>query len=130
AAARGTPVAKGGEKRHCGRKFESHIRARPDMARHSQKDGFVRVNRSGQAAIGIADEPAAIFNGPHTRNAQMLFRSGGAAKPAVVGDIDEQLRAVSGEVADLVRVDRLVNDGYAEKSDAWPFAHRVQRWSL
>ncbi len=82
----------------------AHIR------RKRAEDAAVGIDAHGEPIVGVAKEPAAIFHGADTRHVEMLFRGGGAAEPSVVRNIDQQVRAPGGEVANLSREDGFVTN--------------------
>ena len=55
-----------------------------------------------------------VLDGAHAGHVEVLPRSAGVAVPAVVGEVDEDLCTVAGEVADFVAEDGFVTDEGAE----------------
>src|SRR5437868_3884269 len=51
-----------------------------------------------------------IFDGAHTNHIQVLPGGARVTVPAIVGDVDQDIRAFPGETADLVAEDGLVTD--------------------
>ena len=45
---------------------------------------------------------------------EVLLRRGGAAEPAVVGNIDEEIGGVDGKAANFIRKNRFIADEYTE----------------
>src|SRR5450755_4028337 len=85
-----------------------------DFARDGGHDSSVRVDGGGDAGVGVAQQPAFIFDGPHAGLLQVLGVGAAVAVPAVIGNIDEDLRAVGGELADFVGKNGFVADEHAE----------------
>ena len=84
----------------------------------------------GDAGVGVAEHPAAIFDGAHAGHVEVLPGRAGVAVPAVVADVDQDLGAVEGELADFVGEDGLVADEDAV-AVAWPLAdsrRKTVRW--
>ena len=57
------------------------------------------IHETGDAGVGGADHRASCFDAAENCVGQMLPRAGGAQEPAVVGDIDEQVRAFDYELS-------------------------------
>src|SRR5580704_5332263 len=76
-------------------------------------DAAVRIDDSGDAAVGVAQQPTVIFDGAHASHVEVLPRCTALAIPSVVGDVHEKLSAIGGQVADLIGKDRFVADEYA-----------------
>src|SRR5258706_15423574 len=55
----------------------------------------------------------------------MLFRRGGASKPAVVRNVNEQLRPACCKPAHFTGKDRLVTDKDAESISTWKLPHDI-----
>ena len=60
--------------------------------------------------IGVAQQPAGIFHGTHARLLQVLSIGAAVPVPAVIGNVDENLRAVFGELPDVIGEYRFVAD--------------------
>ena len=80
------------------------------VARDALAYPAVRVDGCGDAVVGGAQKPAAIFDGAHASHVEVLPGGAGVAVPAVVADVDQNFSAELGEVADLVGEDRFVAD--------------------
>ncbi len=80
------------------------------VAGNALADAAVGIDGRGDAVVGVAQNPAAVFDGPHARHVQVLPGRAGVAVPAVVADVDEHLGAEPRELADLVGKDRFVAD--------------------
>ena len=73
-------------------------------------DASERVYDRGDAAVGGAENPAAVFDGAHPHHPEMLESGAGVAKPSVVRNVDEDIGAGFGEEADLIGEDGFVAD--------------------
>ncbi len=62
------------------------------------------------AVVGVAQQPAAVLDGPHARHVEVLPGGAGVAVPAVVADVDEHLRAQLRKLAHLIGEDGFVAD--------------------
>ena len=71
------------------------------MARKARNDSAIRIDGGGEAGVGIAQQPAIVFDGTHAGLVQVLGPCAGVAVPAVVGNIDEDLGAVGGKLTDF-----------------------------
>src|SRR5579859_1059841 len=80
------------------------------LARGLRHNASVRINAGGNAGIGVAQDPAIIFNSPHSRHVQVLAGSAMLAVPSVVGDVDEHLRAIDRELPDFLGENRFIAD--------------------
>ena len=80
------------------------------MAGNALPHAAIGIDDRGDAVVGVAQNPAAVFDGPHARHVQVLPGRAGVAVPAVVADVDQHLGAQLRELAHLVGKDRLVAD--------------------
>ena len=80
------------------------------MARNALADAAIGIDDGGDAVVGVAQKPAAVFDGAHAGHVQVLPGRAGVAVPAIVADVDEDLGAELREVADFVGEDGLVTD--------------------
>ena len=80
------------------------------VARCGGGDSAVGIDGGGDSGVGGAKDPAVIFDGAHADHVEVLPCGAGVAVPAVVGDVDEDVGALLGELADLVAEDGLVAD--------------------
>ena len=95
------------------------------MAGNALADAAIGVDCRGDAVVGVAKNPAAIFDGTHARHVEMLPGRAGIAVPGVVADVDENFGAELGEVADFVGEDCFVAD-----EDAVAMAVKAEDFSL
>src|SRR5260370_660258 len=112
-----TEVFTGGDAtvdRFVGAKLVGEIDAGAYIRRKQAEDAAVGIDGNGEGVIGDAQQPAAIFASAHAGHAQVLLGGGGAAKPAVVGDVDEKRGTVGGEAPHFIGKNRLVADERAE----------------
>ncbi len=58
------------------------------------------VDHGGDAVVGGAENPAAIFGGAHADQQQVLLARGAVAEVAVIREVHQKLGAVAGELAD------------------------------
>ena len=70
----------------------------------------VGVDGCGDAVVGVAQQPAAVLDGPHARHVQVLPGGAGVAVPAVVADIHQHLGAIGGKMAHFVSKHGFVAD--------------------
>src|ERR1035437_6942488 len=70
----------------------------------------VGVDGRGDAVVGVAENPAAVFDGTHARHIQVLPRGAGVAVPSVIADVDEDLCAETRELPHLVGEDGFIAD--------------------
>jgi hypothetical protein len=89
---------------------EASLDAGANMTRRGGSNAAIRINGGGDAGVGGAKYPAVIFDGAHADHVEVLPWCTGVAIPAVVGDIDEYLRVIFHELADLVAEDGFVTD--------------------
>src|SRR5271156_726838 len=80
------------------------------VALHAGGKPAVRIDHGGDAGVGVAKQPASIFNGAHARHVKRLPGRAGIAVPTVIGNIDQHLRSLFCEQAFLVAKDFLVAD--------------------
>src|SRR5437588_12230648 len=73
-------------------------------------DSAVGIDRRGDSCVGGAKDPAVIFDGAHANHVQVLPGGAGVPVPAVIGDVDQDVRSPLGELADLVAEDGFVAD--------------------
>ncbi len=57
-----------------------------------------------------------MFYGAYASHLEVLRGRGGAAEPAVIRDIDQQVRAIQNKLANFVRENRLVTDENAKSA--------------
>ena len=76
----------------------------------------------GDTGIGIAEQPASGFDGTHASLVDVLGVGAAVAVPGVVGDVDQNLGAVGGKLADFIRENGFVANKYPKF-----FAARVER---
>ena len=77
-------------------------------------DSPVGINRRRDAGVGVAQQPAVVFDRAHAGLFQVLGVSPAVSVPAVVGDIHKDLRAVGGQLPDLIGKDRFIADEHPE----------------
>src|SRR5579859_3259414 len=100
------------------RGIESDVVAEPELrgervllvARNALPYAAVGIDRRGDTVVGVAQNPAAVFDRPHAGHVQVLPRSAGVAIPSVVADVDQHFSAELREVAHLVGEDGFVAD--------------------
>src|SRR5277367_7149038 len=80
------------------------------MTRSADGDSSVGIDGRGHAVVGIAQNPATIFDGTHPSHIQVLPRRACVAVPAIVGDVDEDLGSIHGELAYFIGKDRFIAD--------------------
>ena len=83
------------------------------MARNALPHAPVRIDCRGHAVVGVAQNPAAIFDSAHTRHVQVLPRRAGVAVPSVIADVDQYLGAKLRKLAHFICKHRLIADEYA-----------------
>ncbi len=64
------------------------------VSRQPGHDLPARINNRRHAVVGGPQQVAAVFDGPQPRHLQVLQASGGIAKPAVIGNVDQNSGAV------------------------------------
>ena len=64
-------------------------------------DAAVGIDETREAVVGIAEQPAPVFDRSHARHHQVLRRSRRAAEPSIIRNIDQQFGAVWREPAHL-----------------------------
>ena len=92
------------------------------LARHAGDDAAIGIDGSGDTGIGIAEQPASGFDGTHASLGDVLGVGAAVAVPGVVGEVDQNLGAAGGKLADFIREDGFVADKYPKL-----FAARVER---
>ena len=80
------------------------------VARSGGGDPAVGIDGCSDSGVGGTKNPAVIFDGAHADHVEVLPGGAGVAVPAVVGDVDQDIGALLGELADLVAEDGLVAD--------------------
>src|ERR1700761_4814107 len=80
------------------------------VALHAGSEPAVRIDDRGDPGVGIAKQPAAIFNGAHSRYVERLPGRTRVAIPAIIGNIDQHFRSVFREQAYFVAENFLVAD--------------------
>src|SRR5579883_3495993 len=90
------------------------------FARQAGHHAAVGVDGGGEAGVGVAQQPPAVLDGAHAGLVQMLRPGSGIAVPAIVGDVDEDLRALCRQLADFVGEDRFVADEDAKLLGSGP----------
>src|ERR1700744_492477 len=80
------------------------------MPRQGGGDSAKGVDGCGDTRVGCAENPAVVFDGTHANHVEVLPCGAGVAVPAVVGDVDEYVGTLLGEMADLVTEDGFVAD--------------------
>src|SRR5258705_10940445 len=71
-------------------------------------DSAIGIDGRGDSCVGGTKDPAVIFDGTHANHVQVLPGGAGVAVPAVVGDVDQDIGSLLGEMADLVAEDGFV----------------------
>ena len=84
------------------------------MARRGEDSAAMGINRCSHTSVSVSENPSAILDCSHSRHIQMLPWSSTVSIPAIVGYIDEDLRAVLRECAYLFAKDGLVADEDAD----------------
>ena len=80
------------------------------VARNALAHAAIRIDDGSDAVVGIAQQPAAVFDGAHAGYVEVLPGGAGVAVPSVVADVDENFGAELGEVANLIGKDSFVAD--------------------
>src|SRR5207302_6913614 len=80
------------------------------MSRGGGGDSAVGIDGRGNSCVGGAENPAVIFDGAHANHVEVLPCGAGVAVPAVIGDVDQDIGALLGEMADFVAEDGFVAD--------------------
>ncbi len=96
------------------------------MAGNALPHPAIGIDDCGYAVVGVAQNPAAVFDGPHARHVQVLPGSAGVAVPAIVADVHQHLGAQLRKLPHLVGKDRLIAD---ENPVAMPFSRKTLRSS-
>src|SRR6516164_4634917 len=81
-----------------------------DIAAEDAGDIAVRIDGCSYAAVGVADDPSAVFDGADTDHAEVLFGGFGLPEPAVVRDVDQQFSAPRNKGAHFHGVNCFVAD--------------------
>src|SRR4029077_16009819 len=110
----GEPVTETGVEGDIGSKIVGQIDGATHIARNWLINLAIRIDGGGEAAVGDAQDPPAIFHCAHARHEQMLLRSGRFAEPAVVRNVYEKVCASLGELANFARIDRFIANEHAE----------------
>src|SRR5438034_997148 len=80
------------------------------VARGPSHNASVRINAGRHSGVGVAQKPAVVLNGPHSRHVQVLAEGAVLSVPSVIGDVNEHLRAIHGELPDLIGEDGFITD--------------------
>jgi len=80
------------------------------VAGNALADAAVGIDGGRDAVVGVAQNPAAVFDGTHARHVQVLPGGAGVAVPSIVRDVDEHLGAELGELPHLIGKNGLVAD--------------------
>src|SRR5271170_8421459 len=89
---------------------EVHANAGSLVARCCGGNSTEGVDGCGHSCVGGTKNPAMVFDGAHTDHIEVLPCGAGVAVPAVVGDVDQDIGPLLGEMADFVAKDRFVAD--------------------
>src|SRR5690242_40503 len=81
-----------------------------DISRSDGKHLAQGTDRRRNSIVGCAQQPAAIFDRSHPCHIQMLSRGAIPPIPAVIRDVDEQLRSILREPQHFIRKNRFVAD--------------------
>src|SRR5271157_1846180 len=84
------------------------LQRRALIAGHFGDDAAVGIDHRGNAAVGVAQQPAIVLDRTHPRHVEVLMGRAGRAEPSVVGDVHKDGSAVQGELADFAGKNRLV----------------------
>ena len=106
----GEEVAVGGVEGDVALVAEGDVEAGAAMARSGHGDVAAWVDGGGDAGVGGAQDPAMVFDGAHAHHIQVLPGCAGVSIPAVVGNIDENVRAQIFELTNLISEDGFVAD--------------------
>ena len=117
----GGPPPPPGTPRRRGRRGGNRRSSRPGGGRRgrarSRSNSSVRadhpavgIHHGGDAGVGRPHQVALVLHRPELGHREVLVGGGGPAVPAVVRDVDEELRAARRELAHEVGEDRLVAD--------------------
>src|SRR5262249_44762167 len=106
----GEPVAEARVDGGVGAKVVWQIHGSANVAWNGSIDAAVGIDRRGQPAIGDAQYPAPVLHRTHPRHSQVLISRRRFSKPAVIRNIDQQVRTVRRELADFARIDCLIAD--------------------
>ena len=90
--------------------IESRKQRSLNMARRALHNPPVRIDDGRYAAIGIDQQPTIIFYGSHPAHIQVLPGRAGIAIPAVVGDVNQNVRAQVDELTYFIGKDRFIAD--------------------
>src|SRR5579862_2244347 len=84
------------------------------LTRNASDDSSPGIDGGRDPGVGGAEQPAVVFDGAHAGLVQVLRVGATVAVPSVIGNVDEDLRALIGELADFVGEDGFVTDENAE----------------
>ncbi len=80
------------------------------MARNALAHAAVGIDGRRDAVVGVAQQPAAILDGPHARHIQVLPRRARVAVPSIVADVHQHFGAEPRKLPHFVGKHRLVAD--------------------
>jgi len=90
------------------------IESGPDLARDAGNNSPVRIDGGGHSGVGVAQQPAVIFDSAHAGLFQVLGVGPAVTIPTIIRDVHENFGAIGGQLPDFVGKDRLIADEDAE----------------
>lgn len=76
-----------------------HIRKLPEWSK-PLRHAACWIDGRRDPIVSRADDPSRVLRRPHANQFQVLLMRGAGAEVSIVGNIDENLRSVAGELAD------------------------------
>jgi len=113
-AGQGEEIAHTGIKRSDIHKGPGLNRSRVRKQIRIPKNLSERIDKSADARVGRPDEKAPVFHGPEYGHGEMLIGRAALAVPGIVGDVDQQVRAVFRRRAGQFRKDDFIADEGAD----------------
>ena len=89
------------------------LQSQPLIARQRSHHPSIRIDRRGDARVGVPQQPAMVLHRSHPGLIQMLPTCAGVPIPSIVRDVDEDLSPMQRKLPHLMRKDRLIADEHA-----------------
>src|SRR6516162_654641 len=104
----GKPVVEASVERGVAAEVVGQVRGAPHIACEHASDVAIRVDRGANAAVRVAHDPAAVFDGTDTDHAKVLLGSFGLAEPSVIREVEQELGATSDKRAHFHCIDSFI----------------------
>src|SRR5215469_4529871 len=104
----GKPVVEASVERGVAAEVVGQVRGAPHIACEHASNVAIRIDRGANAAVRVADDPAAVFDGTDTDHAKVLLGSFGLAEPAVIREVEQELGATSDKRAHFHWIDSFI----------------------